>query len=77
MLAESDLQNSNSSGESLLLELMGAGWWFRVRLSRGNPYLCARKGKKERCLGLFTPELQKLVEENNIPLKGNYNTENP
>jgi len=75
-LAGADLQSSSSGGEGLLLELVGAGWWFRVRMSRGNPYLCARKGKKERCLGLFTREMQKLVEENNITLKGNY-TETP
>jgi hypothetical protein len=76
VLAGADLQSSSSGGEGLLLELVGAGWWFRVRMSRGNPYLCARKGKKERCLGLFTREMQKLVEENNITLKGNY-TETP
>jgi hypothetical protein len=41
-------------------------------MSRGKPYLCARKGPKERCLGLFNTEIQKIAKENNITIKGNY-----
>jgi hypothetical protein len=67
VLTVDDLQ-----GKELLLVLVGQGWWFRVRMSRGKPYLCARKGPKERCLGLFSTELQKLAKENNITIKGNY-----
>ncbi|MDR2707326.1 MAG: hypothetical protein LBB87_01060, partial [Nitrososphaerota archaeon] len=62
-------------GGELALELAGAGWWFRLKTSRGKLYLCARKGPKERCIGQFNPELQKLVEKNNITIKrGSDNT---
>ncbi|MCL2643765.1 MAG: hypothetical protein FWD52_09765, partial [Candidatus Bathyarchaeota archaeon] len=51
-------------------ELASAGWWFRIKMSRGKPYLCARKGSKERCLGQFNKETQKVMEENNIIVRG-------
>jgi hypothetical protein len=60
-------------GKELLLMLASQGWWFRVRLSRGKEYLCARKGPKERCIGQFSKEMQKFVEENNITVKGDIN----
>ncbi|MDR0373232.1 MAG: hypothetical protein LBI79_06725, partial [Nitrososphaerota archaeon] len=60
-------------GKELLLMLASQDWWFRVRLSRGKEYLCARKGPKERCIGQFNKEMQKFVEENNITVKGDIN----
>ena len=66
------LMGDSLYGEDLLLDLMGQGWWFRIKTVRGKPYLCARKGPKERCIGLFNTEMQKLAKENNIILKGNY-----
>ena len=68
---ESDVsQKTVLQGGELALELAGAGWWFRLKTSRGKPYLCARKGPKERCIGQFNQELQRIVEENNIIVKG-------
>ncbi|MCL2287923.1 MAG: hypothetical protein FWC33_01905, partial [Candidatus Bathyarchaeota archaeon] len=59
----------------LLLEFADQGWGFRIKTSRDKPYLCARKGPKEKCLGLFNNEMRKIVEKNNIDVKG-YNTKN-
>ena len=65
------LENSSQGDVGLLvLELVGLGWWFRVRVSRGKLYLCARKGSKERCIGQFNEELRRVVEENNIAVRG-------
>jgi len=63
-------------GEGLVLELAELGWWFRIKMSRGKPYLCARKGSKERCLGQFNQEIQKIVEKNIITVKGYNNLKN-
>jgi hypothetical protein len=60
---EGDLYEVSQS-EALVLELVGQGWWFRIKTSRDKPYLCARKGPKERCIGLFNEEMQRVVEEN-------------
>ena len=76
-----DVESDGSLGESLqggelVLELAGAGWWFRLKTSRDKPYLCARKGPKERCIGQFNQEMRKVVEENNITVRGYNNTKN-
>jgi hypothetical protein len=63
-------------GGELALELADAGWWFRLKTSRGKPYLCARKGSKERCIGQFNEELRRVMEENNITIRGYNNTKN-
>ena len=60
-------------GEGLVLELARQGWWFRIKTVRGKQYLCARKGPKERCIGLFSKVMQKVAEENNIIVKGDIN----
>jgi hypothetical protein len=75
--AESDVPlGDNLHCERLVLELVGLGWWFRIKMSRGKPYLCARKGPKERCIGQFNKEMQKVVEENNIIVRGYSNRTN-
>jgi hypothetical protein len=79
-VSEGSLGVGLQTGGVLVLELAKMGWWFRVRTSRGKPYLCARKGSKERCIGQFNAELCRVVEENNIPIKGredNTKKENP
>jgi hypothetical protein len=53
-----------------VLELLGQGWYFRLREMRGKLYLCARQGQKERSIKLFDEATKHFIEENNLKVRG-------
>jgi hypothetical protein len=74
---ESDLQLEEVLHcEGLLLEFMSQGWSFRVKTVKSNDYLCARKGQKERYIGVFNEEMKRFITENKILVKGYNNIKN-
>jgi len=55
--------------ERLMLKFAGEGWYFRLKEVKNKNYLCIRKSKEERSLGLYTNEVKYIAQKNKIKIK--------